>query len=159
MHKFVHFNALPIFKKLFYHRKWFQKCIYLLVINISAHAHMSAPFRTCVCGVGCGNFGFFDVRVRWGAESQKYVFRTRTLNDKNIWNRLATCPFKNAIPANFSGLFCRENLRFINMKCPIYWTRFLMILKDLKQKLNQLKKKIQNFFYFALHSTSQSFKK
>ena len=63
----------------------------LVVMNISAHAHMSAPVRTCGCGVRCGNFWYLYVRVGCGAEIQKYVFRTRT--------------FENIISATFPGLF------------------------------------------------------
>ena len=57
----------------------------LLVMN------MSAPVRTCGCGVRCGNFWYLYVRVGCSAEIQKYVFRTRT--------------FENVISATFPGLF------------------------------------------------------
>ena len=46
-------------------------CRFFVVINISAHAHLSAHVCTLPHVRMCGNFGYFYVMVRWGAEIQK----------------------------------------------------------------------------------------
>ena len=57
----------------------------MVVKNISAHAHTAAPIRTCGCGVRCGIFVIFIVRVGCGAEWLKKCHRTRTLMAGKIW--------------------------------------------------------------------------
>ena len=64
----------------------YTKILALVIVkNISAHAHTAAPIRTCGCGVRCGIFVIFIVRVGCGAEWLKKCHRTRTLMAGKIW--------------------------------------------------------------------------
>ena len=109
----------------------------ILVKNISAHAHTAAPIRTCGCGVRCGIFGIFNVRVGCGAERLKKRHRTRTLIAGKIWeNFLAffqifqktcfhTAPYLTILLKNFSALQLTPHLYFSSASTPHRILEFL----------------------------------
>ena len=114
-------------------------------MNISAHAHMSAPVRTCGCGVRCGNFWYLYVRVGCSAEWLKKCHRTRTLMAGKIWeNFLAffqifqktcfhTAPYLTILLKNFSALQLTPHNYFSSASTPHLHIRIPLNTCSLKE--------------------------